>query len=151
MKKKILLDNSSRSKLVNMFFFFNTVELLSACLLKICLWYCYHSNHLLPSFSLLFFPFLLQENRMERDRPGIEVTIVTVHDYYQEQEQWNKRPEFFCLFVCFVVVVFLFVFFFFFFHQAIMIYFKIGYCRSNVGGKKFFSKLEGVLDFKRWT
>ena len=86
-EKKILLDNSSRSKLVNMFFFFNTVELLSACLLKICLWYCYHSNHLLPSFSLLFFPFLLQENRMERDRPGIEVTIVTVHDYYQEQEQ----------------------------------------------------------------
>ena len=68
-------------------FFFYTVELLSACLLKISLWYCYHSNHLLPSFSLLFFPFLLQENRMERDRPGIEVTIVTVHDYYQEQEQ----------------------------------------------------------------
>ena len=68
-------------------FFFNTIELLSACLLKICLWFCYHSNHLLPSFSLLFFPFLLQENRMERDRPGIEVTIVTVHDYYQEQEQ----------------------------------------------------------------
>ena len=85
--EKILLDNSSRSKLVNMFFFFNTVELLSACLLKICLWYCYHSNHLLPSFSLLFFPFLLQESRMERDRPGIEVTIVTVHDYCQEQEQ----------------------------------------------------------------
>ena len=86
-EKKLLLDNSSRSKLVNMSFFFYTVELLSACLLKICLWYCYHSNHLLPSFSLLFFPFLLQENRMERDRPGIEVTIVTVHDYYREQEQ----------------------------------------------------------------
>ena len=117
-EKKILFDNSSRSKLVNMFFF-NTIELLSACLLKICLWFCYHSNHLLPSFSLLFFPFLLQENRMERDRPGIEVTIVTVHDYYQEQEQLNKRPEFFCLFVCFVVVILLFVFFCFFFHQAI--------------------------------
>ena len=56
---------------------------------------------------------------MERDRPGIEVTIVTVHDYYQEQEQLNKRPEFFCLFVCFVVVILLFVFFCFFFHQAI--------------------------------
>ena len=36
-------------KPVNMFFF-DTVELLSACLLKICL-------------SLLFFPFLPQENR----------------------------------------------------------------------------------------
>ena len=69
---------------------FNTVELLTACLLKICLWYCYHSNHLPPSFSLLFFPFLLQENRMERDRPGIEVTIV------------HKRPEFFFVFVFFI-------------------------------------------------
>ena len=49
-------------KPVNMFFL-NTVELLSACLLKICLWYCYHSNYLLPSLSLLFFPFLPQENR----------------------------------------------------------------------------------------
>ena len=29
-----------------------------------------------------------------------------------------------------------------------MIYFKIGYCWSNVGGNKFFSKLKGVLDFK---
>lgn len=43
---------------------------------------------------------------MERDRPGIQVAIVTVHDYCQEQ--WNKRPESFLLLL-----------FYYFFHQTI--------------------------------